>query len=115
MDTRTAEYRVLCLHHCVEGATVGPANFTFTTASDVIRVRDVPGEFAVVLSGHIHRHQVITNDLRGRAIDTPILYPGSIERTSLAEIDETKGFMLLNIVTRCLGVPSTSLGDDSQE
>lgn len=92
-----AEYRVLCLHHCVEGATVGPSNFKFTVASDVIRVRDVPGEFAVVLSGHIHRHQVITNDLRGRPIDTPILYPGSIERTSLAEIDEMKGFMLLNL------------------
>jgi len=92
-----AEYRVLCLHHCIEGATVGPANFTFTTASDVIRVRDVPAEFAAVLSGHIHRHQVITTDLRGRRVDTPILYPGSIERTSLAEVDEKKGFMVLHL------------------
>jgi len=33
---RTA-LRVLCMHHCVEGATVGPGNFTFTTADDVIR------------------------------------------------------------------------------
>src|SRR5688500_15936591 len=26
------QVRLLCVHHCVEGATVGPAEFTFTTA-----------------------------------------------------------------------------------
>lgn len=92
-----AALRLLCMHHCVEGATVGPANFTFTTAEDVIRVRDVPAEFAAVLSGHIHRHQVITTDLRRRPLETPVLYPGSVERTSLAEIGEPKGFMVVNI------------------
>jgi DNA repair protein SbcD/Mre11 len=92
-----ASHRLLCVHHCVEGATVGPGDFTFTTANDVIRIRDIPSAFTAVLSGHIHRHQVLTRDLKGRSVATPVLYPGSIERTSLAEHDETKGFMLLEL------------------
>lgn len=95
-DTR-ADVRVLCMHHCVEGATVGPADYTFTLAKDVIRTRDIPREFAAVLSGHIHRHQVLTTDLSQRRLPAPILYPGSIERTSFAEMDEPKGFMLVDV------------------
>lgn len=92
-----ADIRLLCMHQCVEGATVGPNDFTFTTAADVIRGRDVPAGFAAVLSGHIHRHQVLTSDLSGQPIAAPVLYPGSIERTSLAEADETKGFMIVEV------------------
>jgi DNA repair exonuclease SbcCD nuclease subunit len=92
-----ADVRLLCIHHCVEGATVGPANYTFTTASDVIRGADLRSEFAAVLSGHIHRHQVLTHDLRHRPLAAPVLYPGSIERTAFAEAGETKGFMLLTL------------------
>jgi DNA repair exonuclease SbcCD nuclease subunit len=93
-----AHVRLLCMHQCVEGATVGPGNYTFTTAADVIRGTDVPAGFAAVLSGHIHRHQVLTMDLRGRALAAPVLYPGSIERTSIAEADEDKGFMSVEVV-----------------
>ncbi len=92
-----AEARILCVHHCVEGATVGPVNYTFTTADDVICLRDVPTDFTAVLSGHIHRHQVLTTDLAGWHLATPVLYPGSIERTALAEIGEPKGFMLVEV------------------
>jgi DNA repair exonuclease SbcCD nuclease subunit len=77
---------------------VGPRNYTFTTAADVIRCADIPAGFEAVLSGHIHRHQVLTRDLRGRALGAPVLYPGSIERTSIAEADEDKGFLLIEIV-----------------
>jgi DNA repair exonuclease SbcCD nuclease subunit len=90
-----ADIRLLCLHQCVEGATVGPANYTFTTAADVIRCGDLPSGFAAILSGHIHRHQVLTTDLRGTSLPAPVLYPGSIERTSIAEGDEDKGFMIV--------------------
>ncbi len=93
----SAQVRLLCMHQCVEGATVGPNDFTFTTASDVIRGRDVPPGFTAVLSGHIHRHQVLKTDLRGGALAAPILYPGSIERTSVAEADEEKGFMIVEV------------------
>jgi exonuclease SbcD len=93
----SAAAHVLCMHHCVEGATVGPGDYTFTTASDVVRHRDVPQDFAAVLSGHIHRHQVLTMDLERRPIGAPVLYPGSIERTSYAEIGEPKGFMIVYV------------------
>jgi exonuclease SbcD len=96
----SADVRLLCLHQCVEGATVGPANYTFTTANDVIRAGDLPLGYAAVLSGHIHRHQVLTKDLRGTALPVPVLYPGSIERTSIAEADEEKGFMIVELHCR---------------
>jgi exonuclease SbcD len=92
-----ADVRLLCLHQCVEGATVGPANYMFTTAADVIRSHDIPTGFAAVLSGHIHRHQVLTTNLRGRVLPAPVMYPGSIERTSIAEADEEKGFMIVEL------------------
>jgi DNA repair protein SbcD/Mre11 len=90
-----ADLRLLCIHHCVEGATVGPGNFTFTSSNDVIRGRDIPAGIDAVLSGHIHRHQVLTRCLSGRPLPAPVLYPGSIERTSTAEIGETKGYLVL--------------------
>jgi hypothetical protein len=88
---------VLCMHHCVEGATVGPGNFTFTSAADVIRCADLPAQCAAVLSGHIHRRQALVHDLRRRPLLTPVLYPGSIERTSVAEADEEKGYLIVSV------------------
>jgi len=90
-----AALRLLCIHQCVEGATVGPVDYTFTSAADVVRIREVPSEFAAVLSGHIHRHQVLTTDLTRRPVSTPVLYPGSLERTTFAEIGEPKGYMVV--------------------
>ena len=92
-----AAHRLLCMHQCVEGATVGPGDFRFTSGEDVVRLHDIPSEFGAVLAGHIHRHQALTTDLRGRRLDAPVLYPGAIERTSIAEIDEPKGFMVVHI------------------
>jgi DNA repair protein SbcD/Mre11 len=96
-SAQRADVRLLCIHHCVEGATVGPHDFVFTTAPDVIRASDLPRDFAAVLSGHIHRHQVLTADRGGRPLGTPVLYPGSIERTSAAEIGEVKGYLVLEV------------------
>ncbi|MEJ2502906.1 MAG: metallophosphoesterase, partial [Gemmatimonadota bacterium] len=76
-----ASVDVLCMHQCVEGATVGPSDFTFTGGRDVVRCRDLPAGMAAVLSGHIHRHQVLTRDPGGGALAAPVLYPGSAERT----------------------------------
>lgn len=85
-----ADVRVLCLHHCVEGATCGPGTFTFRTGDDVIRRAALPASFAVVLSGHIHRHQVLPGAPR-------VVYAGSVERTSFAEVDEPKGAVRLEL------------------
>lgn len=92
-----ADLRLLCIHHCVEGATVGPADHTFRHAPDVIRCADLPRDFAAVLSGHIHRHQVLRRDLEGETLPTPVLYPGSVERTAFAEMGEEKGYLLLEM------------------
>ncbi len=88
---------LLCLHHCFESATVGPGRYMFRTADDVIRHQDVPGGISAILSGHIHRHQVLTRDLQGRLVRAPVLYSGSIERTSFAEQDEPKGYILVGL------------------
>lgn len=104
-ESVTADARLMCMHQCAEGATVGPGDFTFTTGRDVIRTRDVPADFAAVLSGHIHRHQVLTRDLKGRPLSAPILYPGSVERTAFAEMDEPKGFMVLTLPAPDAGSP----------
>ncbi len=93
-----ADARVLCIHHCVEGAVCGPPpGHVFRDAPDVIAARDLPPEAAVVLSGHIHRHQVLRRDLAGRPLPAPVVYAGSVERTSFAERDETKGCVMLTI------------------
>jgi DNA repair exonuclease SbcCD nuclease subunit len=93
-----ADARVLCLHHCVEGATCGPPpGFTFRDGDDVVRAGDLPGDVAVVLCGHVHRHQVLRRDLRGRPLGAPVVYAGSVERTSFAERDEVKGFVMATV------------------
>jgi DNA repair exonuclease SbcCD nuclease subunit len=81
----------------VEGARVGPKDYTFRHTPNVIRCSDLLPGFAAVLSGHIHRHQVLRHDLEGHPLSTPVLYPGSVERTAFAEVDEEKGFILLEM------------------
>ena len=90
-----ADVRLLCLHQAVEGATVGPAGYVFRSGEDVLRGRDVPPGFAAVLSGHIHRSQVLERDLAGRPLAAPVLFAGSTDRTSFAERFEPKGTFLL--------------------
>jgi exonuclease SbcD len=94
-----ANARVLCIHQSVDGATVGPGGYTFRYAHDVVRTTDIPGDFAAVLTGHIHRFQVLTRNLKRRPLNAPVFYPGSIERTSFAEKDEPKGYLILEIET----------------
>ncbi len=91
-DAERADVRVLCVHQCVEGATCGPGHFTFRAAPDVIRTADLPRGFAVALSGHIHRHQVLRPANR-----CVVIYAGSVERTSFAEAPETKGYVVLEL------------------
>jgi len=94
-----AAVHLLCIHQAVDGATVGPVGYKFRYAADVVNPGDVPTDFAAVLSGHIHRFQVLTRDLKGRPLPTPIFYPGAIERTSFAEKNETKGYLILEFET----------------
>ena len=92
-----ADARLLGLHQAVEGATVGPAGYVFRTGGDVLAGRDVPPGFAAVLSGHIHRAQVLRRDLGGRPLASPVLFAGSTDRISFAERFEPKGAFLLRV------------------
>lgn len=94
-----AHIRLLCMHHCVEGAKVGPSDHTFRRAPDVVQGQDLPAGVAAVLSGHIHRQQRLTHDLAGRSFPAPVLYPGSVERTAFAEMEEEKGYLTLELET----------------
>jgi DNA repair exonuclease SbcCD nuclease subunit len=97
--TSEADARVLCIHQCVEGAACGPPpGYTFRGGDDVVAARDLPGDVAVVLCGHVHRHQVLRRDLHGRPLPAPVVYAGSVERTSFAEREEKKGYVLVTIV-----------------
>lgn len=87
----------LCMHQVVEGAQVGTVDYTFRRGPHVIRGVDIPGDFTAVLSGHIHRAQILHDDLRGRSLAAPVVYAGAIERTSFAERNEEKGFVILKI------------------
>jgi DNA repair exonuclease SbcCD nuclease subunit len=89
-----ADVRLLCLHHCIEGATCGPGDFTFRNGPDVIKRAELPRDVAAILCGHIHRHQVLRADGL-----PPVIYSGSTERTSRAEAGETKGVVLLRLDT----------------
>jgi DNA repair exonuclease SbcCD nuclease subunit len=90
-----ADVRLLCMYQAVEGAVVGVHEFTFRRGRDVVPGRTIPRGLAAVLSGHIHRAQVLDHDLQGRPLAAPVVYPGSVERTSFAERLERKGHALL--------------------
>ncbi|HUJ27087.1 MAG TPA: metallophosphoesterase [Myxococcales bacterium] len=104
-----AAVRVLCLHQAVEGGRVGSPEFLFRDGPDVVRGRDLPAGFAAVLSGHLHRAQRLVRGLDGTPFAAPVFYPGSVERTSFAEREETKGFLIVTLggggVESCRFVP----------
>jgi exonuclease SbcD len=90
--------QLLCLHQTVEGARVGPSGYTFRRGADVIPRTELPQDAVAVLSGHIHREQVLASKSLDRKIIPRVIYPGSIERTSFAERDERKGFYEITFV-----------------
>ena len=90
-----ADVCLLCIHQTVEGARV--KGYTFRSGSDIVRGRDIPPGVAAVLCGHIHRAQILRRDLAGRRLAAPVIYPGSVERTSLAERDDEKGYSILEL------------------
>jgi DNA repair protein SbcD/Mre11 len=92
---QTSDFRILMMHQAVEGSTVGSDNFTFTNGDDVVQRKDLESFFDVYLVGHIHRQQILYIKRDARQI--PIIFAGSIERTSFAEKDEIKGFYWLEI------------------
>ena len=93
-----SQLNLLCMHHIVEGATIGPKNYKFRTGEEVIKKDDLPSNFQAILCGHIHQRQVLWKNSDTKNI--PIIFSGSTERTSFAEKDEPKGFYLIEFSKR---------------
>lgn len=87
-----ADVHILAVHQTFRGARCGPADYVFRGGDDVIDTEAVPGEFHYVAAGHVHRHQVLRGGLLG---GPPIVYAGSPDRISFAEMDEPKGCVLV--------------------
>lgn len=79
---------VLC-HQLFDGARFGPHHHIFTNRFDTLVTTDLPQNIKLILSGHIHRAQILQG---GR-----VFYTGSLERTSFMEIVEPKGYLLIDI------------------
>jgi DNA repair exonuclease SbcCD nuclease subunit len=94
---------LLCMHQAIEGAQVGNQNYTFRNNHDTIKANEIPYGYAAILSGHIHRRQTLSFGLDGRELKSYVYYPGSIERTSFAEMNENKGFLILDCIPNVLG------------
>ena len=88
---------VLCMHQSVDGCVMGPNDYMMRGGNDVVHIRDIPPSFCCALCGHMHRSQVVRTDLSGATVPVPVLYPGSIERTSFAEMDERKGYIIIEL------------------
>jgi DNA repair exonuclease SbcCD nuclease subunit len=93
----SADVHLLCMHQTVEGARVGPSDYTFRSGSDIVVGSEIPQGLDAVLVGHIHRAQVLERDLAGRPLAAPVIYPGSVERTAFAERSEVKGYAMVTI------------------
>jgi DNA repair protein SbcD/Mre11 len=85
------DFNILLVHQAFDSAVVGPRDFMFTTRrSDTVNRADIPAAFHYVAAGHIHRYQILMHPLYP---GHQIVYPGSIQRMSFAEIEEDKGFI----------------------
>lgn len=96
----SADARLVAMHEAFEGAVVGAGDarrteFTFRRGGDVIAADEIPEGLDCVVSGHIHRAQVLEVGLDGAPLAAPVIYPGSVERTSFVERWETKGYRIL--------------------
>lgn len=92
LERKPGSTRVLMMHQAFEGAEVGPSSFRFRAGPDVVSLSSLPRDFDVYVTGHIHRHQMLA-----RPGATPVIHPGSTERTSFAEREEQKGFVMLDV------------------
>lgn len=90
------DFNILCVHHAIDGVKAGYNNFEFRNRKDTLSLQDLPGKFDLILSGHIHKHQIMYAQSAPNN-SVPIIYSGSTERTMFDEMFETKGYHTLDI------------------
>ncbi len=86
---KKGDFNILILHELVESCTVGIMNFEFTkTMKKVVPISLIDQKFDYIALGHVHKYQKIEKAI------TPIYYAGSVERTSVVESGEDKGYII---------------------
>lgn len=85
---------ILALHAHIDGATLTQGSERRLFESDITLPLSAVArrEFSYVALGHFHRHQ----DLN-KGLSPPVVYSGSIERISFNELDQIKGFVMVEI------------------
>ena len=82
---------ILCAHVTVSGATVGSERTMMLGNDHTLGLGTVANPaFDYVALGHIHKHQMLTQN-------PPVVYPGSIQRIDFSEEHEEKGFNLVEL------------------
>ena len=80
---------ILCAHVTVAGSKLGSERSMMLGNDHTLGLSTVANQaFDYVALGHIHKHQVLTQN-------PPVVYPGSIERIDFSEERDEKGFMLI--------------------
>ncbi len=88
-----ADINILAVHQTVEGARCGPANYRFRAGDDVLASQAIPQGFDYIAAGHVHRHQALAGGPDG---SRPIIYAGSPDRITFAEMGEPKGCVIVD-------------------
>ncbi len=86
---------ILAMHAHVDGAelTEGSERKTIESRDIIIPLSQIARrEFSYVALGHFHRHQNLN-----AGGEPPVVYSGSIERISFNELNQPKGFVLVEI------------------
>ena len=82
---------ILAAHVWVSGAKVGSESAMTIGQEHVLLVSNIAQPaFDYIALGHIHRHQVLSNN-------PPVVYAGSLERIDFGEEGDDKGFCLVEI------------------
>ena len=82
---------ILCAHVTVSGAKLGSERSMMLGNDHVLGLGTMANPaFDYVALGHIHKHQVLTQN-------PPVVYPGSIERIDFSEERDEKGFMVIDL------------------
>jgi DNA repair exonuclease SbcCD nuclease subunit len=90
-NSSSEDIHILCMHQIVKSARL--ERYVFSHGENVIPHKMIPLDLDLIVSGHIHRAQIV--QIRGLLKTVPVIYPGSVERTSFQEKNEDKGFYVL--------------------
>ncbi len=82
---------ILAAHIWIHGAKIGSENSMTIGQEHTLLLSDITNPaFDYIALGHIHRHQVLVQK-------PPVVYAGSLERLDFGDVDDEKGFYVVEI------------------